>query len=163
MVTKDNINALLKKELIFLNGTFNNQEDFFKQQAKVLTDLNYVEKSFHKSVTEREVEFPTGLKTDIGIHVAIPHTDPEHVKHPFLSITQLTKPLRFQEMGERGSEIDVSLVVVIGFKKEESQLSLLQRLMFLFNDKDFMQQVIEEDSIEDFYEIFSKKMKEVEK
>lgn len=41
--------------------------------------LEYVEDSFESAIMTREMSFPTGL--ELGhINIAIPHTDPQHVK-----------------------------------------------------------------------------------
>lgn len=53
-----------------------------KKQLK-LKMLEYVEDSFESAIMTREMSFPTGL--ELGhINIAIPHTDPQHVKNRLL-------------------------------------------------------------------------------
>ncbi|WP_170924685.1 PTS sugar transporter subunit IIA [Candidatus Enterococcus clewellii] len=128
------------------------QDEFFSYIFQKLKQKDYVEESFFDALKEREKDYPTGLKTHF-MGVAIPHTDPQHIKKPFIFITKLKKPIQFGQMGSVDEKVEVHYTFVLGFEKGEQQLVLLQNLMAMFSDEGTMNQLSEDVSEKEMYAI----------
>lgn len=136
-------------DIITLDG---GQDEFFSYIFQKLKQNNYVEESFLVALKAREKEYPTGLQTQF-MGVAIPHTDPQHIKKPFIFITKLKNPIKFGQMGSVDELVEVHYTFVLGFDKGEQQLVLLQNLMKMFSDEEIMNQLSDVDSEKEMYTI----------
>ena len=56
--------------------------------------------------------------------IALPHTDPQHVIRPFISVTRLSQPLAWQEMGNDDNTLYVQFIVLLGFDRKPESLEL---------------------------------------
>ncbi|MBL1228469.1 PTS sugar transporter subunit IIA [Enterococcus sp. BWB1-3] len=146
------IDHYFSEELADIIEESNNQEEFFSYIFQKLKHKGYVEDSFYEAVTEREKDYPTGLKTPF-LSVAIPHTDPTHIKKPFVFITKLYQPISFGQMGSVDEKVEAHYVFVLGFEKGEEQLVLLQNLMAMFSDERTMTRLSENISEHEMYSI----------
>jgi PTS system galactitol-specific IIA component len=142
----------LKKELVDIYEQKDDQAVFFSYLSARLTELGYVENSYLEAMLEREAAYPTGLKTP-GINVAIPHTDPQHIRQPFIYIVKLVSPVTFGEMGTDNQFISAKYAFCLGFNKGEDQLVLLQNLMAMFMDQAFMEQLEAETKEEKIFDL----------
>ncbi|GAB2023470.1 PTS sugar transporter subunit IIA [Pseudolactococcus yaeyamensis] len=136
-------------DIIALDG---DQDEFFSYIFQKLKQKNYVEESFLEALKAREKVYPTGLKTHF-MGVAIPHTDPQHIKKPFIFITKLKNPIKFGQMGSVDEQVEVHYTFVLGFDRGEQQLMLLQNLMKMFSDEEIMNQLSEAISEKEMYTI----------
>lgn len=126
------LSELVSPLLITLNATYRSREDFFTHSHQELYIQQYVTDAYFDKVVAREKEYPTGLATD-GLNIAIPHTDPQYIRKPFIAITHLATPLRFTVMGTTDEEIDVDWIFSLGVTQAENQIALLQTLMSVFS------------------------------
>lgn len=147
---ENEINTLFKTELIRLNEKFTSQEDFFKKISKWLTEKGYVKDTFYQAIYHREQESPTGLHTPT-FDVAIPHTDPEHVREAFIAVIRPEQSISFREMGNLQGATEPQLLFVIGFKESEDQLSILQNLMKMFQNQKIMDFYLHSNDTEEIY------------
>lgn len=113
---------------------FSGLVDFVSQK---LSQLNFIQNSYPKAIKEREKEYPTGLETPT-FAVAIPHTDPTHIKEPFIYIVKLKQAVSFGQMGTTEEFIQAKYAFFLGFDKGEDQLQLLQTLMAMFTNSEVM-------------------------
>jgi PTS system galactitol-specific IIA component len=104
----------------------------------------YVRDTFTAAVGEREKVFATGLPTP-EIQVAIPHADVEHVIHPAIAIAALAEPVEFGEMGNPGGTVSVKLVFMLAVAQSQVLVSLLQRLVELFQQPAFLRRLLAAD------------------
>lgn len=134
------IKDLLIQELINLDCEASSQKDFFNQVTDVLEQKGYIESSFNQAIQTREEEYPTGLRLN-NIEIAIPHTDPIHVKRPFICLNKISNgKISFEQMGSlSGEKVDPEYVLVLGISKPNEQVQLLAELMDLFNNRDFVE------------------------
>lgn len=146
------MDGYLHKELVAILDEENGQAEYLHLIAEKLKDQGYVEDSYEEAIIQREKEFPTGLQTS-SIGVAIPHTDPQHIKKPFISILKLKTPVRFGQMGTIDQFVDVSYLFMLGFEKGEHQLILLQNLMKMFTDEEAMEKLINSNDEAEIYQI----------
>jgi len=138
---KEYFDLLFQKELIFLNEHFEDQADLFQKISERLYSQSYVDSGFLLSLQTREKEYPTGLHAP-AFDVAIPHTDPVHIKRPFIVAVRPDPPLDFQAMGMEQDHVDAALIFILGLQREGNQVLLLQKLMDLFLDEQKMKQLL---------------------
>ena len=108
-----------------------------RTDTEVLTALalraemaGWVKPTFLDALITRELNYPPGLPTPIA--VAIPPADVEHVINPGLGIALLDNPVAFGEMGGSGATVAAQVVVLILVSDPHSQLTMLTRLVELF-------------------------------
>lgn len=120
-------------------------DEVLELMAANLLAKGLVKESFVRAVIDREGKFATGLPTH-GVSVAIPHTDPEHVKHQTLSLGILKEPVDFGIMGEATAQTPVKLVFMLAMAEQDTQLSLLQKLMGIFQNPEILSSLAEEEN-----------------
>jgi PTS system galactitol-specific IIA component len=112
--------------------------------GNLLYQHGFVRDSFVPAVLEREKVFATGLPTP-EYHVAIPHTDPEHVIHPAIAIAVLKKPVEFGEMGNPDARLDVHIVCMLAVRQSDSLVTILQNLVEMFQTPGLLEYVANSD------------------
>lgn len=143
------------EEIILFDKDVNDKEEALKLLSDQLKDKKLVENDFFESIIEREKNYPTGLQIeDIGI--AIPHTDSDKVKKAQLGYLSLKQPVIFNDMGDADSEIKVSMIFMLALKDPHSQLTMLQKLIGLFQDKNLIERLKNCTEIEEFKKIIDK-------
>lgn len=136
-------------QLTFLNKHYNNSIDFFSSIFLLLKEARYVRDSFLDAIIAREKYYPTGLPT-LPVPIALPHTDPWHVIRPFISVTRLSKPIDWHEMGNDDNTLHVHFIVLLGFVDHNSHLMTLQKLMDCLADEEVVQALREIEDIDTF-------------
>ncbi len=145
--------SFLSPSFIQLSDSYLDQKELFSNINSVMLEHDYIEKSYLDNVIEREEKYPTGLITPL-LNIAIPHTDPIHIKKPFIFITKLQKPLSFGAMGTDDVKIDVNWIFSLGVTHAETQLILLQELISLFSKEDKVKTLISLNNEKDIYDFF---------
>jgi len=114
------------------------KEDAIVQLGTLLLRNGYVKDSFIPAVVARESEFATGLPTaEIG--VAIPHTDTIHVNCQAVAVGVLEKPVQFYIMGDPfDTPVNVSLIFLLAVPDKDKVLVMLQQVMDLIQNKEFL-------------------------
>jgi len=128
-------NMFLDSSVIFLDMEENSKEAVLRTMVSNLKEKNLVKDTYLDAVIEREQEFATGLPT-AGYAVAIPHTDVEHVNRKTISVAVLKEPVDFGVMGTPDETTMVKIVFLLAMDEANTQLSLLQSLMQVFQDED---------------------------
>jgi PTS system galactitol-specific IIA component len=114
--------------------------------GELLTRHGFVRDTFTTAVLEREKVFATGLPTP-EYHVAIPHTDPEHVIKPAIAIAVLKDPVEFGEMGNPESKLEIHIVCMLAIQQSDSLVTILQNLVEMFQTRGLLKQIVESDSV----------------
>lgn len=130
------------KEIVLLNFDGNSKEEALRVLSDYFIKYGLVTSDFYEGIISRESNFPTGLFVN-GTGVAIPHTDSEKVIHPQIGFMSLKKPVKFRDMANKDNEIDVSLIFMLALKKSDEQLSMLQKLVDLFQNERSVNQLKE--------------------
>jgi PTS system galactitol-specific IIA component len=125
---------MIEAGLCFCGLDATTDEAAIRALAKALISAGKVTASFESAVLGREKRFPTGLPLPGGA-IAIPHTDPEHVKSPALAIATLAAPVRFREMGNPASQLDVALVVMPALTAKDQAAAGLARILDLLKEE----------------------------
>jgi len=132
------------ESLILRNIEGKSKEEILKYMATNLYNKGLVKASYIEAIIEREKNFATGLPIK-KYSVAIPHTDIEHVNKAAISVGILKDCVDFGIMGEESATTHVRLVFMLAMNTKHSQLSLLQKLMQIFQDEDVLQYLITEE------------------
>ncbi|MCM3568988.1 PTS sugar transporter subunit IIA [Neobacillus mesonae] len=146
---------------ILLNLDVRTKDDLLEMMARNLIKNGYVKESFLKAIIAREKIFPTGLPT-AGVHVAIPHTDIEHVHKKTISVGVLKKPVDFSMMGGGGETVQVKLVFMLAMDEAHSQLELLQKLMAILQDRELLEFIVSEKDKTSIANVLNKKLNQLD-
>lgn len=154
------IKELFQPELIDLQVQANSEEELFAVIAERLLELGFVYSDYLTGITLRERNFPTGLITQ-HLNIALPHSDTEYVKKPFIYIVRLKQPVIVRQMGDN-QEMLVKDIFFLGIKEPTKQVGLLQLLITLFQEEAFMEALQNVEESEAMYALFITKLAEME-
>lgn len=126
--------VFIDESLVLHDIQASSKEDALRQMANNMLEQGIVKNSYVEAIIERENNYATGLPTK-GVPVAIPHTDREHVIQKSISIGVLKDPVDFVIMGESDQTVPVKLIFMLAMDENHTQLSLLQKLMSVFQDE----------------------------
>lgn len=126
---------LLSPDLVFLNVEADSAKDLFGQLEEELSARGLIKGTWLDAILTREQRYPTGLSCP-AIDVAIPHTDPENIKKPYIAVVKPAMPVEFEPMTGSGPNVHVQLIVNLGIVHSESQVKILQLLMMMFMDSE---------------------------
>ncbi|MBU2700182.1 PTS system galactitol-specific IIA component [Sporomusaceae bacterium BoRhaA] len=127
-------------DLIELNLAAETNQDVIVTLGKKMLANGYVKDSYINAVIEREMNLPTGLNLG-SFSVAIPHTNAEHVILSHIAVAVLKKPVIFYSMIDHSDKLQVELVFLLAIKDPDGQVSLLQKLMSVFQNLELLQQI----------------------
>ena len=119
---------LLSCETIFLDIRVNDSAELFSVVYEELLKKGYVEEGFLRAVIAREKKYPTGLQCEDHV-IAIPHTDPEYVRRPFIAAVRTIEPVSFLEMTNSGINLETRLIFILGLKRSGEQVMMLKAIM----------------------------------
>lgn len=149
--------VVFDESVILMNVEAENDEEVLKKIGGNLVDKGLVKDSFVPAIVEREKEYPTGLPT-AGVSVAIPHTDVEHVNQKAISVALLDRPVDFHVMGDDAETTPVRIVFMLAMNESHAQLSLLQKLMQIFQDEGLLKKMIEEKDKQQIQKMVSSRL-----
>jgi PTS system galactitol-specific IIA component len=101
--------------------------------ARELHRAGHVKDSFEAAAVARERRSPTGLPFEGGA-VALPHAEPEHVSSHAVAMATLAAPVKFRQMGDPATLLDVRLVVMPALTAKEQAAAGLSRLIEMLQD-----------------------------
>lgn len=103
-----------------------------------LVDAGLVEPDFLAHIMAREARFPTGLPT-CPVGVALPHTDPEHVRVSALAVGVLSTPVDFGVMGAGDDEMTpISIIFLLAIARGTRHMNVLGSLTRLIQDESLL-------------------------
>lgn len=143
-------------ELVNIHLNVDNQKELFQHIGEDLHNKQYVTEGYLKGITEREAKFPTGLATQY-LNIALPHSDPEYIKKPFIYIVRNTKPIQMLQMGDN-AELECNYFFFLGINDPSNQVGLLAKMMELFMDEQFVETFKTIDNDQDMYELIKNKI-----
>ena len=141
---------LLRPSFVRFDDTIETREQLFDVMGQELIDAGIVAPTYIAVLAEREDKYPTGLRTRPAA-IAIPHTPPEHVLQPAISVRRLAHPVTFREMGI-DRYVDAALIFMLCLPDGKSQLATLQRLMSIVASADALTALMETDTEEQLYQ-----------
>ncbi len=139
------INELLKDDLILDHLAARDKEDALTKMANILIDKGYTKPTFLEAILERERHYPSGLPM-AEEHIAIPHTDAEHINKSVLFFAKLESPVEFSVMGAPEQKIQVRMISMFALKEKKKIGELLSTLITVYQDPDFLSRLIRSDA-----------------
>lgn len=134
------MNDILDKRLVLLHADVATSEEAITLMSERLEELGYVRSGYAEMVIQREKEFPTGLPGK-SMCIAIPHTDPTLIEHPAIGVVVPKQPVSFDLMGERGTSLEVELILPLVIKSPGQQIELLKAIMGLIQDGELLKAI----------------------
>jgi PTS system galactitol-specific IIA component len=101
--------------------------------ARELHRAGHVKDSFEAAAVARERRSPTGLPFEGGA-VALPHAEADHVTSHAMAMATLAAPVKFRQMGDPATQLEVGLVVMPALTAKEQASAGLSRLIELLQD-----------------------------
>ena len=124
---------MIEPGLCFSGLDVASDEEAVRALARALFRAGKVTASFELAAVARERRSPTGLPFPDGA-IALPHADPEHVEIPSVAIGRLTRPVKFREMGNPASQLEVALVVMPALTARAQAVAGLGKILDLLQD-----------------------------
>lgn len=113
------------------------KEDAIRALYELMLESGNVKETFLESILAREEKFPTGLKIgDFGI--AIPHTEPEHVKEAGIAAAVLKEPVEFQRMDDPEDCVEAKIIFMMALKDGHNHLSMISNIIKMLQNKEVL-------------------------
>jgi galactitol PTS system EIIA component len=131
---------IISEKSIFTDLEVSNKEEALRVLSDSLLEQGFIHDDFYESLMNREENYPTGLESfDTGI--AIPHTDPKHVKQDSIAVAVLDKPILFQNMVDKNSSIDVKIIFLLSLSQSTKHLNILKQIIELIKEKGSLEEI----------------------
>jgi len=136
-------------------------EDALEQMSTMLLEKGYVKKSYSNAIIEREKKFPTGLKLQGEINVALPHADIEHVLRAALAVGVLEKAVEFRNMADPEERVEnVKMIFIPVITETHKYVEFLGFLVDnVFQETKTMKGLVKAKRKSDVLKILKKKLK----
>lgn len=128
----------MKTNYLAIEGHANNWEEAIRLCGKNLVATGNVGEDFIEACVTREVDYPTGLPSEIP--VAIPHGASDSIQENTVCFLRTDAPVRFSRMDDDEVFCDTQLIFNIAVKGGEDHLGFLQQLMGLVMDTESLEQ-----------------------
>lgn len=151
---------MISEDLCELDLDVNSTDEFFQVMSEKALRLGYITENFEAAIKTREEAYPTALPTQ-PYPVAIPHSDPINIVKQFIAPVRLKHAVDWCEMANNDSILQVRIVFLLGFKREEGHVELLQVLLENFQDETIMDKLLHASSKEEYLNVV-KSMKGLE-
>lgn len=149
--------GLFKPELVFFDIEAKDSAALFTQLGERLRRAGYIKETWFDAIAKREREYPTGLACQ-AIRVAIPHTDQEHIKRPYIAVVRPQTPVVFEAMAHMGDDVPAELIVNLGLMAhEDGQVAVLQALMGIFMDAEASAEILSQRTEEGMVEVLRRR------
>lgn len=132
------------EDLVFLDEPLETSTEVLTFSFEKLRALGYVKEAYLESILNREAEFPTGLMTRVGIHIAMPHTEAHLAEKETIVFIRSKEEVIFQHMIDPSEEVRTRLIFNIVVKDPTHQVIFLTKLMKLFQNKELLSQLLVE-------------------
>lgn len=138
---------LICDELCELDLDVKDTDEFFEIMSAKAEALGYITKNFLHAIKKREEEYPTALPIQ-PYPVAIPHSDPVNIIEQFIAPVRLKHAIDWHEMANNDRILQVRIVFLLGFKREEGHVELLQVLLQNLQNEETIERLLDAKSKE---------------
>ncbi|WP_432643617.1 PTS fructose transporter subunit IIABC [Acidaminococcus sp.] len=150
------ITDLLKRESVELNGSATDKKDALEKMVSLMVKQGNIEdpEEYKKRVFAREEEGSTG----VGEGVAIPHAKTAAVTKPGLAFMRCRDGVEFDSLD--GQPAKLFFLIAAPDTKDNVHLDVLSRLSTLLMDPEFIDGLMNVDSVDGLYNMIAKAEKE---
>jgi PTS system galactitol-specific IIA component len=131
---------VIDESLICIDLDCSTAEEVISHMGKLMQEQGYVKESYVRAVVDREKVFPTGLP-GVGLSIAIPHTNPEHVIKPTVAIAIPKRPIKFTMMGSTDEVLECSIIMPLAIKNPDMQIQLLKEMMSVIQNEELLKKI----------------------
>lgn len=128
---------MAKNRYLVIEGSASDCAEAITLCADALYQAGLVGERFGENCRIREIDYPTGLPTDIP--VAIPHCKDEGITENSICFLKLKQPVLFYRMDNDQESIETNMVFNLAFKDAEAHLEALQSLMRFIGNAEALQ------------------------
>ncbi|WP_196594504.1 PTS sugar transporter subunit IIA [Pectinatus sottacetonis] len=129
------------------------KEDVITELSNHLLKKGYVNKDYCAATLDREDNYPTGLSTK-PIGIAVPHSNPDNVLTEAVIVAVSENLVKFNEMGNNTSLVDVGIIFLLALKGENNHLNYLKNIINYFkqsNNVNFFYKLRPEKQIKNIF------------
>lgn len=138
---------LIQERNIVMQDAVTSWREALIESCKPLIEHGYVEDSYLDAIFKSTEE--NGPYYVLAPEIAMPHASPQDgVNEQQISLLILKEPVKFSE-----DSFDVRLVFTLAATDNQSHLKSLTRLANLFADEELIEQLIQQTSAKDAYEL----------
>lgn len=126
---------------IFVNDAANdvkNYQEAIQLSGGKLAEAGMIDPQYIDACIDRETDFPTGLLLADGEGIAMPHGNSDLVKKDSLSVVRAEDPIEFGRMEDKDQKVNCSLIFNLALASGQQHLSILRKLIGLFQDEAFV-------------------------
>lgn len=145
---------MFQSNLVDLQMCAETEEELFEQIADRLKQQGYVNEGYLEGIRNREQRFPTGLMTEY-LNIALPHSDTDYIEKPFIYVARIKDPVIVRQMGDN-QEMTVKDFFFLGIKEPTKQVGLLQELMVMFQNPEFVASLKKAEQNQEMFDLFMK-------
>lgn len=127
-------------------------KDAIRLAGSKLVETNAIDFAYIDACIERETDFPTGLFLVNGEGIAMPHGNSDLVKIDSISVVRTSEGVEFGRMEDKDQKVICSLVFNLALASGQHHLSILRKLIGLFQNEAFVQtcQTANKDEVQQF-------------
>ena len=107
--------------------------------GNTLFEAGMITPDYIEACIEREEDFPTGLLLLNGSGIAMPHGNSEFVNEDSLCLLRADEAIEFGRMEDKDQKVNCSLVFNLALASGQQHLSILRKLIGLFQQEDFVE------------------------
>ena len=140
-------------DMIFIHPQLQeaNQKEVIHFLCSKMQEKKYITEDYFEQVIIRESKHPTGLPT-LPFACAVPHADPIGVHHTGIALAVLQNPVVFHAMDNPRQELNVSLVFLMSFIKND-QIAVLQWISNVLGNQYVVKKITESIDAANVYRI----------
>lgn len=116
-----------------------NYQDAIRLAGKALLEKGYINADYIQACIARETDYPTGLLFANGSGIAIPHASAELVNQSSISVVRVKENVEFGLMEDASLKVGCNLVFNLALNSGEQHLTILRKLIRLFQDEVFVE------------------------
>jgi len=114
-----------------------------RRAASILVKKGYVSPAYLEALIEREKRYPTGLRINDTLSVALPHAHVMYTIKPVVFVILLKNPVRFNRMGSPNESVYVNALMIVALKDLDRSAKILRKIGDLLAKDSFSKAVQE--------------------
>lgn len=114
-----------------------------RRAASILVKKGYVSPAYLEALIEREKRYPTGLRINDTLSVALPHTHVMYTIKPVVFVILLKNPVRFNRMDSPNESVYVNALMIVALKNLDRSAKILRKIGDLLAKDSFSKAVQE--------------------
>jgi len=112
-----------------------------RKAASILVKKGYVSPLYPRALIEREKQYPTGLRINDALSVALPHAHVMYTIKPVIFVILLKNPVRFNCMGSPNESLHVNILMIVAVKDLDRSAKILRGIGDLLAERNFSKAV----------------------